>query len=198
MGCEVFSVRYWHRYRVLLLLPDFLLPLIQWLMFGSGWLSELEHVLLESRSAAVKPTEFKMWRCQRTSAEHRPVLWYEDEGQKNSYSGTFKLQVTACVRCCSALTEMCNDAWVMGWKIGNIIRCTVGACVTNTVALNLTDEDYFHFKYVCGCQTYILFINILVLVFSTSVHFICECCISGVKSFKFVSFANTSFFAWYA
>lgn len=48
--------------------------LIPWLMFKSVLLSELEDVLLKLRSAAVRPTEFRLWRCQGTSAERRPVL----------------------------------------------------------------------------------------------------------------------------
>lgn len=64
------SVWHWHHHRAKLLLSDFLLSLIQWLMFGSVLESELEHVLLELRSAAVKPAEFRMWSCQGTSAEH--------------------------------------------------------------------------------------------------------------------------------
>lgn len=62
-----------HR-RALILLSDFVLPLIQWLMLGSVSQSELEHVLLELRSAAVKPTEFRMRSCWGTSAERCLML----------------------------------------------------------------------------------------------------------------------------
>lgn len=63
------SVLHRQRSRALIVLSDFVsTPVIPWLMFGSVLQSELERVLLELRSAAVKPTECRIWSCRETSA----------------------------------------------------------------------------------------------------------------------------------